>query len=285
MANQFKTLLLMAALTGLALAVGYLLGGQGGMVIAFAFAAVMNFFSYWFSDKIVLALYRAREIEPHEGPEIHALVEELARRADIPKPRVYIVPSATPNAFATGRNPRHAAVAVTEGILEILTRDELMAVLAHELGHVRNRDILVGTIAATVAGAISMLANMFMWTSMMGGRNSERDDSAFGAIGAFLAMLFAPIAAALIQMAISRSREFGADETAARLMGTGRPLANALRKLHNGNLYLAMHGQEARVEPATAHMFIVNPLSGSGFASLFSTHPPVEERIARLEAM
>lgn len=285
MANHFKTILLMAALTGLALAVGYLLGGQGGMVIAFALAAAMNFVSYWFSDKIVLALYRAREIAPHEAPEIHALVDELARRADVPKPRVYIVPSSTPNAFATGRNPRHAAVAVTEGILEILTRDELMAVLAHELGHVRNRDILVGTIAATVAGAISMLANMFMWTSMMGGRDNERDDSPFGAIGAVMAMLFAPIAAALIQMAISRSREYGADATAARLMGTGRPLASALRKLHNGNQYLAMHGQEAKVEPATAHMFIVNPLSGSGFASLFSTHPPVEERIARLEAM
>lgn len=285
MANHFKTILLMAALTGLGLAVGYLLGGQGGMVIAFALAAAMNFVSYWFSDKIVLALYRAREIAPHEAPEIHALVDELARRADVPKPRVYIVPSSTPNAFATGRNPRHAAVAVTEGILEILTRDELMAVLAHELGHVRNRDILVGTIAATVAGAISMLANMFMWTSMMGGRDNERDDSPFGAIGAVMAMLFAPIAAALIQMAISRSREYGADATAARLMGTGRPLASALRKLHNGNLYLAKHGQEAKVEPATAHMFIVNPLSGSGFASLFSTHPPVEERIARLEAM
>jgi len=285
MANHFKTTLLMAALTGLALVVGYLLGGQGGMVIAFVVAAVMNFVSYWFSDKIVLALYRARELAPHEAPEIHALVDELARRAEIPKPRVYIVPSSTPNAFATGRNPSHAAVAVTEGILEILTRDELMAVLAHELGHVRNRDILVGTIAATVAGAISMLANMFMWTSMMGGRNNERDDSPFGAIGALMAMLFAPIAAAMIQMAISRSREYSADETAAKLMGSGRPLANALRKLHNGNLYLAMNGQEARVEPATAHMFIVNPLSGRGLANLFSTHPPVEERIARLEAM
>ncbi len=283
--NALKTTLLMGLMTGLAVGVGYLLGGQGGMKIAFAIAAVMNFVSYWFSDKIVLAMYRAQEIQPHEGPDLHAIVDELVRRAGIPKPRVYVVPSVTPNAFATGRNPQHAAVAVTEGILNILTREELMAVLAHELGHVRNRDILVGTIAATLAGAISMLANMFMWTSMMGGRSNEREDSPFGAIGAVVAMLFAPIAAALIQMAISRSREYGADEASAQLMGSGRPLANALRKLHNGNAYLAMQGHEARVEPATAHMFIVNPLSGRGFANLFSTHPPVEERIARLEAM
>lgn len=283
--NALKTTLLMGLMTGLAVGVGYLLGGQGGMLIAFAIAAVMNFVSYWFSDKIVLAMYGAQEIQPDEGPDLHALVDELSRRAGIPKPRVYVVPSVTPNAFATGRNPQHAAVAVTEGILNILTREELMAVLAHELGHVRNRDILVGTIAATLAGAISMLANMFMWTSMMGGRSNEREGSAFGVIGAVLAMIFAPMAAALIQMAISRSREYGADEASARLMGSGRPLANALRKLHNGNAYLAMQGQEARVEPATAHMFIVNPLSGQGFAGLFSTHPPVEERIARLEAM
>lgn len=284
MANTIKVVLLMGLMTGLAIAVGFLIGGQAGMLVAFGMAAAMNFAGYWFSDKLVLALYRAHEVGPGDAPELHSMVAELARRAAIPIPRIYVIPEAAPNAFATGRNPRHAAVAVTEGIMQALSHDELMAVLAHELGHVRNRDILVGTIAATMAGAISMLANMALWAGMLGGR-SDDDESPLGVVGAVMAMLFAPIAATLIQLAISRSREYGADATSARLLGTGRPLARALRKLQQGALLLAQRGYASRVEPATAHMFIVNPLSGRSIASLFSTHPPIEERIARLEAM
>ena len=283
MANQFKTTLLMGLLMGVALGIGYLLGGQGGLVIAFFVAALMNFVGYWFSDKLVLAMYRAREVGPADAPDLHAMVAELARRAAIPMPRVYVIPDMAPNAFATGRNPQNAAVAVTEGILRILTPEELMAVMAHELGHVRNRDILIGTIAATMAGAISMLANMAMWATMMG--RDDEEGSPLGAIGAVLAMIFAPIAATLIQLAISRSREYQADATAAQLMGSGRPLASALSKLQAGSEMLAQQGYVSRAEPATAHMFIVNPLSGRTLAGLFSTHPPGEERIARLMAM
>jgi len=277
--NQVKTVLLMAMLTGIAVGTGWLIGGYNGMFIAFGLAALMNFAGYWWSDKIVLAMYRAREVSPQEAPELHAMVAELAQRAAIPMPKVYIVPGAQPNAFATGRNPANAAVAVTDGLLQMLDREEVMAVLAHEMGHVLNRDILIGTIAATFAGAVSMLANMLMWTTMLGGRNSDDNDSPVGAIGAIVAMIVAPFAAMLIQMAISRSREFQADETAARLMGTGRPLASALSKLAHGVAHIE---PDHRTEPATAHMFIVNPLSGRGVASWFSTHPPMDVRIQKL---
>lgn len=279
--NQMKTVLLMGLLTGIAVGTGWLIGGYNGMFVAFGLAALMNFAGYWWSDKLVLAMYRAREVSPQEAPQLHAMVAELAQRAAIPMPKVYIVPGAQPNAFATGRNPANAAVAVTDGLLQMLDREEVMAVLAHEIGHVLNRDILIGTIAATFAGAVSMLANMLMWTTMLGGRSSD-DDNPVGAIGALVAMLVAPFAAMLVQMAISRSREFHADETAARLMGTGRPLASALSKLAYGVAHIA---PDHRTEPATAHMFIVNPLSGRGVASWFSTHPPMELRIERLLAL
>jgi heat shock protein HtpX len=274
--NHVKTFVLMAALTAIAVGTGYLAGGYNGMFIAMAFAGVMNFAGYWWSDKIVLRLYKARQVGPDEAPELYAMVAELAQRAEVPMPRVCIVPSATPNAFATGRNPSHAAVAVTEGLLQLLEPQEVKAVLAHEMAHVVNRDTLIGTIAATFAGAVSMLAHMLMWTSMVGGR---RSDSPLGAIGALIAMIAAPIAAAMIQMAISRSREFQADRTGAELMGSGRELASALGKLHYGSQHVPF---EREPEPATAHMFIVNPLTGRGLASMFSTHPPVEVRIQRL---
>lgn len=280
MMNRFKTALLLGLLTGVAVGMGWLIGGYAGMAIALVIAAVMNFATYWWSDKLVLKLYRAREVTHVEAPELHAMVAELSNKAAIPLPRVYIVPTHTPNAFATGRNPANAAVAVTEGLLQILDYEEVRAVLAHELGHVINRDTLISTIAATFAGAVSMLANMLMWTMMFGG--SSDDDSPLGAIGALLAMLVAPIAATLIQMSISRSREFLADETGAKLVGSGRPLARALEKLHYGVAHLP---PERRVEPATAHMFIVNPLSAKGISAMFSTHPPMELRVQRLIEM
>ena len=279
MLNRFKTALLLGLLTGVAVGMGWLIGGYSGMLIAFGIAAVMNFAAYWWSDRLVLKLYRAREVTLEEAPQLYAMVAELAERAAIPMPRVYVIPSQTPNAFATGRNPKHAAVAVTEGLLRILEPAEVKAVLAHELGHVMNRDTLISTMAATIAGGVSMLANMLMWTLMMGG---DDDDSPLGAIGALLAMIVAPIAATLIQLAISRSREYLADETGAKLVGSGVPLARALEKMHHGVHQLP---PEHRVEPATAHMFIVNPLSGRGISAWFSTHPPMEERIQRLMAM
>lgn len=274
--NHLKTFVLMAALTAVAVGTGWLIGGYNGLLIAVAAAGLMNFVGYWFSDSIVLRLYRAREVGPEEAPELHAMVAELAKRAAIPTPRVFIIPSAAPNAFATGRNPRHAAVAVTEGLLRLLTPREVMAVLAHEIAHVVNRDTLIGTIAATFAGAVSMLAHMLMWTAMLGGNDRNNP---LGAVGALVAMIFAPLAAAMIQMAISRSREFQADRTGAELMGGGRELAGALHKLHFGAQQVPF---EREPEPATAHMFIVNPLRARGLGSLFSTHPPVEARIERL---
>jgi heat shock protein HtpX len=274
--NHVKTFMLMAALTAVAVGTGWLIGGYSGIAIALVIAGVMNFAGYWWSDKLVLKLYKAREIGPDEAPQLHAMVADLAEKAAIPMPRVYIVPSATPNAFATGRSPSHAAVVVTEGLTQMLEPQEVKAVLAHEIAHVLNRDTLIGTIAATFAGAVSMLANMLMWTMMFGGSD---DDNPLGAIGALIAMIFAPIAAALIQMAISRSREFQADKTGAELMGSGRELAGALSKLHYGAQHVPF---EREPEPATAHMFIVNPLSGRGVASWFSTHPPMELRIQRL---
>lgn len=282
MGNMLKTAVLLAALTGLMIWVGGMLGGQQGMVFALIMAAVMNFGAYWFSDKMVLAMYRAREVSPAEAPELHAMVDNLARRAGIPRPRVYVIPTATPNAFATGRDPHHAAVAVTEGIVQMLSRDELEAVLAHELGHVRNRDILVATIVATIAGAISMLAQMAQWAAMFGGlgRGSDDDDRGPGIIGLLITIIVAPLVALLLQLAISRSREYGADQAGAEISGKPLHLASALMKLERGAAMMPMEANQG-----TAHLFIVNPLSGRSLASLFSTHPATEERVRRLEAM
>jgi heat shock protein HtpX len=280
--NQLKTTFLLSLLTVLMVFMGSAMGGQSGMVFAFVMALGMNFFSYWFSDKIVLKMYGAREVSAAEAPDFYNMVARLAQRAALPMPKVYIIPSDSPNAFATGRNPKHAAVAATEGILRILTPDELEGVMAHELAHVQNRDILVGTIAATFAGAISMLGNMLQWGAMFGaGRGDDEEGGAGSLVGSLAMAIIAPLAAMLIQMAVSRSREYLADESGARICGRPLALANALRKLHNASLTTPM--QEAR--PATAHMFIVNPLTGGGLKNLYSTHPPMEERIARLEAL
>lgn len=282
MMNRFKTTLLLSLLTMLLVFMGGALGGKGGMLIAFCMAAVMNFGSYWFSDKIVLKMYGAHEIGEHDHPQFYGMVRRLAMQAGLPMPKVYIIPSDSPNAFATGRNPQHAAVAATEGILRILSPDELEGVMAHELAHVQNRDILVGTIAATFAGAISMIGSMLQWGALLGaGRNDDEEQGAGGLIGSLVMAIIAPMAAMLIQMAVSRSREYLADETGARICGRPLALADALRKLHVASHSIPM--QEAR--PASAHMFIVNPLTGGSLLSLFSTHPPMEERIARLEAM
>ena len=279
MANQLKTTVLLAALTVLIVLIGRMFGGNQGMMIAFVFAMVMNFGSYWFSDKIVLAMYRATELTPTEAPEIHQMVDELAQRGGLPKPRIYMIPSEAPNAFATGRNPEHAVVAVTQGIVRLLNPEELKGVLAHELGHVKNRDILIGSIAATLAGVVMMLASMARFAAIFGFGGSDDDDG--GIIGLILMSILAPLGAMLIQMAISRSREYLADETGARLAGNPRSLASALEKLASASQRIPM--QEAK--PATAHMFIVNPLSGGGFSKWFSTHPPMEERVRRLRAM
>jgi len=278
--NGLKTMVLMVTLTLMLVGFGALLGGRSGMTIALILAFGMNFFSYWFSDKIVLRMYGAQEVSEAEAPELHAMVAELARGAGLPMPRVYIIDEEQPNAFATGRNPEHAAVAVTTGILRILSPSELQGVLAHELAHVRNRDILVGTVAATIAGAISYLAQMAQWAMIFGGRSSDEDEGGGHPIAAIVMMIVGPIAAMLVQMAISRAREYGADETGARICGRPLALANALRKLQMGAQQIPMDAN-----PATSHMFIVNPLTGGGIARLFSTHPPIEERIARLEAM
>ena len=268
----------MALLTVLLVTAGGMLGGEGGMIMAFLFALVMNGVSYWFSDKIVLRMYGAREIGPEDAPNLHRIVQELALRAQMPMPRLYVIPEETPNAFATGRNERNAAVAVTQGILRILDEAELRGVLAHELSHVKNRDILVGTIAATMAGAISMLANMAHWGMIFGGRSDNREGG--HPIVSLLMIIVAPLAAMLVQMAISRSREFGADATGAAISADPMSLANALRKLQLGVERIPMEAN-----PATAHMFIVNPLTAGGLMTLFRTHPPMEERIRRLENM
>ena len=278
--NRLKTLVLLAAMTALILAVGQMLGGRGGMMLALIFAAVMNLGSYWFSDRIVLAMYHAQPVTESEAPEVYGIVAELVQRANLPMPKVYIIPEEAPNAFATGRNPEHAAVAVTQGILRILDRNELSGVLAHELGHVQHRDTLIMAIAATFAGAISHLATLALWGGMLGGRSSD-DDEGGGPIAGLVAMIVAPFAAMLIQMAISRSREYLADEAGAQFSGNPIFLANALRKLEAWKQEIPMQSGS----PATAHLFIVNPFSGGGMAKLFSTHPSTEERIARLEAM
>lgn len=276
--NTMRTFLLMALMTVLLVFVGNILGGQNGMMIAFLFALVMNFGSYWFSDKIVLRMNGAKEVTKADAPELVEIVEDLAGRAGLPMPRVYITPEDQPNAFATGRDPAHAAVAVTQGILKTLSRDELRGVLGHELAHVQHRDILIGTVAATMAGAISMIANMAQWGMMFGSRSDDREGGS--PLGGIAMMIVAPIAAMMIQMAISRSREYLADQGGATIAGNPLPLANALRKLEQKAEQIPM-----QASPATAHMFIVNPLSGGGLMKLFSTHPPMEERIARLEAM
>ena len=278
--NTTKTIVLMVGLTVLLVFLGGAFGGRQGMIFAFMFATAMNMFSYWFSDKIVLRMYGAQQVTEAEAPVLYSVTRDLAMKMNMPMPKVYIIPSDAPNAFATGRNPKHAAVAATEGILRLLTREELAGVMAHEMGHVRNRDILIGTIAATIAGAISMLANMAQWAMIFGGGRRDDDESRGGMIGAIAMIILAPIAAALIQMAISRSREYEADATGARICGNPLWLANALRKLHSGSQRVPLNAN-----PATAHMFIVNPLRGGGMLSLFSTHPPMEERIARLESM
>jgi heat shock protein HtpX len=279
MGNQIRTTVLMALLTVMILLIGQWLGGRQGMVIALLVAAGMNFFSYWFSDKIVLRMYNAREVGPHDGPELYGMVQDLCRRANLPMPKVYVIPQEAPNAFATGRNPEHAAVAVTEGLLKRMSREEAMGVLAHELAHVKNRDILIGSIAATMAGAIMMLADMARWSAIFGGgrRDQEEGGGGGGGLGLILMSIIAPLAAMLIQMAISRSREYMADATGAGFAGTPEGLARALEKLGAYSKQLPMDAS-----PATAHMFIVNPLSGRSLMSLFSTHPPLEERIARL---
>ncbi|MGA7563076.1 MAG: zinc metalloprotease HtpX [Desulfobaccales bacterium] len=278
MENRVKTVLLLTVLTIFLIFIGKLLGGRQGMYLAFILALGMNFFSYWFSDKIVLRMYKAQEVSPAEAPQIHQMVEELAHEAGIPKPRVYLIPDDSPNAFATGRNPQHAAVAATQGIIRLLTPVELKGVLGHELGHVLNRDILISTIAATLAGAIMILASMARWGAILGmGRD---DDEGGGILGVLVLSIIAPIAAMLVQMAVSRSREYLADETGAHLTHNPESLARALEKLSVGTQRVPMDAS-----PATAHMFIVNPLAGGSLMNLFSTHPPIEDRVERLRAM
>jgi heat shock protein HtpX len=278
--NRIKTTFLLTCLTLLLVAMGSAIGGQSGMVIAFLIAGGLNFFSYWYSDKIVLKMYKAREVSETESPALHAMVRRLAQQANMPMPKVYIIPSEAPNAFATGRNPRNAAVAATDGIMRLLSAEELEGVMAHELAHVQNRDTLISTIAATFAGAISMLGSMLQWAAVFGGGTSE-DEEGGGMLGGLALAFIAPMAAMLIQMAVSRSREYLADASGARICGKPLALASALQKLQMGAKAVPM--QEAT--PATSHMFIVNPLTGGSMLKLFSTHPPMEERIARLEAM
>lgn len=277
--NTLRTTFLMALLTMLLVMAGGAIGGKSGMTFALVMAGVMNFVSYWFSDKIVLAMYGAHEVTEAEQPAFYSLVRQLAVQSGMPMPRVYLIDSDTPNAFATGRNPEHAAVAATTGIMRILSREELMGVMAHELTHVRNRDILISSIAATIAGAITYLAHMAQWAAIFGG-GRDRDEEGGGVFGMLAMAIIAPIAAMLIQMAISRSREYGADKGGAEISGNPLYLAGALRKLEMANQQIPMDAN-----PATAHMFIVNPLTGGGIMSLFSTHPPIEERVRRLEEM
>ena len=274
--NTLKTATLMVGLTLVLVWAGAAFGGQSGMTIALIFALAMNGFSYWFSDKIVLKMYKAQEVSESEAPELHSMVRRLSQRAELPMPKVYLINQDQPNAFATGRNPAHAAVAVTTGIMRILDQNELEGVIGHELSHIKHRDILIGTVAATVAAAISYLAHMAQWAMIFGGR----DDDDGNPLVAIVMMIVAPIAAMLIQMAISRSREYAADAGGAAIEGNPRHLASALKKLHSVSHQIPM-----KAEPATAHMFIVSPLSGKSMAKLFSTHPPMEERIARLESM
>lgn len=273
--NTFKTATLLIALTLLLILIGGLIGGKSGMIFALFLAGVMNFTSYWFSDKIVLRIYRAQKIDEGDNPRLYRIVRATSQKARLPMPKVYIIPTNTPNAFATGRNPNHAAVAATYGILKILNDDELEGVISHELTHIKNRDILTASVVATIAGAISMLAFMARWTAIFGGYG--RDNNRGGGLGLLVAAIVAPIAAMLIQLAISRSREYAADEGSAKISHKPLALAQALKKLQYANKRIPLEAN-----PSTAHLFIVNPLRGGGLTSLFSTHPPVEERITRL---
>jgi len=282
MSNIFKTTLLLTGMTLLLMLAGRAFGGQNGMLMALAFAAVMNFVAYFFSDKIALATYRAQPVSREDLPRVYNIVERLAQKESLPMPKVYLIPSDSPNAFATGRNPNHASVAVTQGILGLLNDDELEGVLAHELGHVRNRDILISSIAATIAGAITLLARMAYWGALFGGMGgrSERDREGGSPIAALLMMILAPFAAMLIQLAISRSREYAADETGAHFTGNPYALASALKKLDQWSQRIPM-----AASPSTAHLYIVKPMLGMSMGNLFSTHPPIPERIARLTGM
>lgn len=272
-----KTVFLLVALSGILLAIGGLLGGQSGIIIALIFAGVMNIGSYWFSDKLALAMTGAREVTPDEEPRLHGIVEQVCAMAGMPKPRVYVIQNDSPNAFATGRNQKHAAVAATTGILRILDDRELTAVFGHELGHVRNKDILVNAIVATVASAVMFLAMMGRWAMIFGGGRDRSGGGMLGIIALLATIIFAPIAASLIRMAISRQREYGADETGAHITHAPLSLASALQKLE-----VHSRVQPMQVNPAVSHLFIVNPLGKVDFAGLFSTHPPIEKRIERL---
>jgi heat shock protein HtpX len=277
----FKTGLLMALLTVLLILVGSVIGGQNGIVIAFIFAVIMNFGSYWFSDKIVLAMYRAQEVNPSEAPELYRIVERLAQKANLPMPRVYIVPVDAPNAFATGRNPKHAVVAVTTGMMNTLPMNEIESVLGHELAHVKNRDTLLSTVAATMAGVITMLASMARWGAILGGFRGNDDDEGGGMLGFLFLAILAPIAAMLLQLAISRSREYKADRDGSIISGKPLDLADALRKMD-----AIAHRQPLAVgNPSVSNMFIVNPFKRGGLSAILSTHPPIQKRIERLEAM
>jgi heat shock protein HtpX len=284
MFNSFKTAILLSALTALILIIGQLFGGQQGLMIAFVFALIMNGVSYWFSDKIVLSLYKAQELPYKEAPDLHRMVERLAQKAEIPKPKIFLIPSQNPNAFATGRNPRHAAVAITEGIVRLLDSNELEGVLSHELSHIKDRDILIGSIAATLAGVVMMLASMARWAALFGGLGRDDNEGGGGIIGLIAMSILAPIAAMLIQFAISRSREYLADETGARLSNNPLGLASALEKLTIASKRIPMQAGPSTAQ-ATSHLFIVNPFAGKSMMSLFSTHPPAEERIKRLRSM
>jgi heat shock protein HtpX len=279
MLNTIKTILLLTALTLLLLFIGDMAGGKEGLTIALIFAGIMNFTAYWFSDKIVLSLYRAKPVSPEQAPGLYRIVEELSARANIPTPRVYIIPAPAPNAFATGRSPKHSAVAVTEGLLDILSEEEIRGVLSHEISHIKNRDTLISTITATIAGAIMYLSRMLQWSLFfLGGSRDDRRDG--GGIGLLFAIILAPIAAFLIQMAISRSREYKADESGAEISGNPLYLASALEKLHLYSRRIPLNA-----EPHTSHMFIVSPLSSESIMALFSTHPPIKKRIERLRRM
>ena len=284
MKNMLKTTVLLAALTGLLILIGDYFDGAGGMIIAFLFAVILNFGSYWYSDKIVLKMYGAREVTPAESPNLHRIVDGLAMKAQLPKPKVYIVESGMPNAFATGRNPKHAAVAVTTGILNLLSHEEIEGVLAHELAHVMNRDTLISAVTATIAGVITMMATMAQWAAIFGGFGSRDDDNG-GIIGLIAMAIVAPLAATLIQLAISRSREYAADEEGAIICRKPWALADALEKLEYGNSNFKPSISDVQPKESSAHMFIVNPLKGGMIQSLFSTHPVTNERVKRLRAM
>ncbi|MDK2912619.1 MAG: heat shock protein HtpX [Methanolobus sp.] len=285
MRNMLKTTLLLATLTGLLVIVGQMVGGTSGMIIAFIFAVIMNFGTYWYSDKIVLKMYRAQEVTAADHPQLYGIVQKLALRANLPMPKVYIVHTSMPNAFATGRNPQHAAVAATTGILSLLNAEELEGVLAHELAHVRNRDTLISAVAATIAGVITMIAAWVKWAAIFGGLGGRDNEGSSNIIGFIALAIVAPIAATIIQLAISRSREFAADAEGARISQKPWALANALEKLEYGSAHYVERRGDVHASESTAHMFIVNPLKGSSLMNLFRTHPVTEERIKRLRAM